>query len=71
MNGKRFIGFVFVLAGILAAMSRIVLTGAVIGETRSSFVSIIGALVTILGILLVMASREDAKRLEEDNAQLS
>ena len=64
MNKKRFIGFILILFGLLLALSKIVLTGAVIGSGKSSFISLIGALSMIVGIVLVLASKKEDK-LEE------
>jgi hypothetical protein len=63
MNKKRFVGFALVAVGILTGLSRLALTGAVIGEPQSSFVGIGGALITIAGLLLVLASRYSASDL--------
>lgn len=62
MNKKRFVGFAAALAGILLSLSSTVLTGAVIGETNSSVISIIGAFLVLAGLaLLALAQAEEKK----------
>ncbi len=55
MDKKRFFGFTLALAGILLALSHVALTGAVIGETKSSMLGVVAAILTISGIVLVLA----------------
>lgn len=56
MNQKRFAGFALVLAGMLISLSRIAITGAVIGIEKSSLAGIAGAAVVFVGIFLVLSS---------------
>jgi len=56
MNQKRFAGFALVLAGMLISLSRIVITGAVIGLEKSSLAGIAGAAAVSIGILLILSS---------------
>lgn len=56
MNQKRFVGFALLLAGILISLSRIALTGAVIGVEKSSLAGIVGAIVVLIGILVILSS---------------
>jgi len=56
MNQKRFLGFALLLAGMLISLSRIVLTGAVIGARNSSFVGIAGAIIVVIGVILILSS---------------
>src|SRR4030042_2355603 len=59
MNVKRFVAFVVIIIGILISLSRVALTGAVIGEGESSFLNLAGAVIVLGGIiLLVVAERE-------------
>jgi hypothetical protein len=65
MNAKRFVAFVVITIGILISLSRVVLTGAVIGEEKSSLLNIAGALLALGGIvLLAFAGRERALEKE-------
>lgn len=57
MNAGRFLGFILAVTGILLGLSRLVLTGAVVGEAKSSLISVFGAILTIAGLLLVLASK--------------
>ena len=52
MNQKRFAGFALILAGILLSLSRIVITGAVVGVEKSSFAGFSGGLMVFIGLVL-------------------
>ncbi len=59
MIKKRFVGFTLFTFGLLLSLSKIALTGAAIGVSASSLISLIGALTMIGGIIIiVMASGE-------------
>ena len=59
MNKKRFVGFALVLAGILMSLSRVALTGAVIGEPRTALLDFTTASITIVGIIMIIAAEEE------------
>jgi hypothetical protein len=69
MIKKRFVGFALFLFGLLLSLSKIALTGAVIGVSASSLISLIGALAMIAGIIIIIVSAHTARRLAE-RAQL-
>ena len=52
MNKKRFLGFALILVGILLSLSRIALTGAVVGVGKSSLAGIAGGLILFMGLVL-------------------
>ncbi len=56
MNKKRFAGFVLVLIGILLSLSRIALTGAVVGVPKTALLDFTTATITIVGILMILAA---------------
>ncbi|MCU0642459.1 MAG: hypothetical protein MUF61_02685 [archaeon] len=66
MIKKRFLGFTLFLFGLLLSLSKIALTGAVIGVSASSFISLIGALTMIGGLILLIGyGRSYRQRVEE------
>ena len=52
MNKKRFVGFALILMGLLLSLSRIAITGAVVGIERSSFAGFAGGLIVFIGLVL-------------------
>jgi len=65
MNKKRFLGFTFVLIGVLLSLSRVVLTGAVIGTPNASFLGLFGSLIFLSGLILIASSRSAVSQIEE------
>jgi hypothetical protein len=87
MNKKRFVGFALVLVGILLSLSQIALTGAVIGASKTTLLNFTTAVITIIGILMILAAggegikgglekkidvfRREVKGLREEEDQLT
>lgn len=61
MNAKRFIGFLLALLGILLSLSKTAITGAVIGIEKSFATEISGALLTLIGIVLILVAHGEEK----------
>jgi len=57
MNQKRFVGFTLILLGMLVSLSRVAITGAVVGVEKSSLAGIVGGALVFLGLLALIASR--------------
>lgn len=57
MNAKRFAGLLIILVGVLVSLSKLAITGAVIGAEKSSLIGIIGALIVFVGLITLMSSR--------------
>jgi uncharacterized protein (DUF486 family) len=64
MNKKRFIGFIFILISICIVVSNISITGAVIGNLTSNYLSLIAATFLIVGAAL-MVYETPQQRIEE------
>jgi hypothetical protein len=70
MNKKRFAGFVLILIGVLLSLSRIALTGAVIGAPKTALLDFTTATITIVGIVMILAA-EGESGLEKRIRRLS
>jgi hypothetical protein len=60
MNKKRFAGFALVLIGILLSLSRIALTGAVIGVSKTTLLNFTTSAITLVGILMILAAEGES-----------
>lgn len=56
MNKKRLFGFILVFIGLAFFLLKVVLTGAVIGTSRTEIIGLTGALIIIIGIVIILAS---------------
>lgn len=58
MNTKRFAGMLIILIGVMISLSKLAITGAVIGVEKSSLIGVIGAIIVLVGLLVLMSSRK-------------
>jgi|TARA_Y100000310_G_C20586980_1_gene765940 hypothetical protein len=58
MKPKKILGISFILLGVIISVSNLSITGAVIGSSLSNYFSFLAIAFLLVGVLLMMASRD-------------